>query len=1047
MTHRRLHPTHPLTRRSAASAVAAVVLAAGMLTAGVAPATAVPPPAPPGPVDASGAEHSLRMDAGTENYYFVMADRFANGNPANDTGGLPADRMVSGFDPASRGFYHGGDLQGLLGKLDYIQGLGTTAIWLTPSFKNKAVQTEDGSAGYHGYWITDFTQIDPHLGTNQDLADLIAAAHDRGMKVYFDIITNHTADVVGFEEGSRPGYRNKTAFPYRDAAGNAFDDAAVAGSSAFPDMDPATSFPYQPVLEGGEENLKVPAWLNDVTLYHNRGDSTFAGESAYYGDFVGLDDLFTENPRVVDGMIEIYKTWIGDFGVDGFRIDTMKHVNDEFWQTFGPEVLDYARSVGKEDFFMFGEVFDISRDVTSKYTTSNSMQAVLDFPFQQAARSYASASTPATTLQKLFLGDDWYTDADSNVYQLPTFLGNHDMGRIGSFIAADNPGAPDGEKVTRDRLAHELMYFSRGNPVVYYGDEQGFTGTGGDQLARQDMFASTTPEYLADDLLGTEATHAQDSYAASHPIYTSLAELSQVVKDHPVLRTGAHQDRFAETTAGVYAFSRIDAASQREYVVAVNNTGQARSAAVPTYIAQRPFEKVYGGDGAAERLKSATDRSLAVTVPAFSAVVYASQGRIPDSEAAPVPVLGEPVAKGADNTRLNVVADLPTDSFYEVTFQAHTPGGAWENIGTDDTYPYQVFHATKGMTPGSTVEYRAVALDNAGHTAASATVTGVVPEPVDPNAPKGPARQPLSVAIAGNFQSEAGCAGDWDPACEATMAAYDPVAQEWRLTLDLPAGSWEFKAALNGSWAENYGDGGAPNGPNIALTGHPGGPVTFTYRHDTHLTLTTTPSAQPGAVSVPGTLNTEMGCAEDWRPECPQAQLGYDAAQGVWRGTFNLPAGSYAAKAALNGTWDVNYGEGGVLNGPNIPVENHPGGPLTFSYNEATHLLSFGWPVAQPDSVNFPGTYQSEAGCPGDWDVECAATAATWDARAQAWILRLDVLTAGEYSFKVALNGSWDVNYGENGVANGPNIELSHDGGPLALRYDHSTHLVTAVQL
>ena len=137
------------------------------------------------------AGHSLRAPVTDESFYFVMADRFENGTTANDRGGLGDDRLVSGYDPTHKGFYHGGDLKGLLDRIDYIRGLGTTAIWLTPSFKNKAVQLEDGpSAGYHGYWITDFTQIDPHLGTNADLRALVDAAHRRGMKVYFDIITN-----------------------------------------------------------------------------------------------------------------------------------------------------------------------------------------------------------------------------------------------------------------------------------------------------------------------------------------------------------------------------------------------------------------------------------------------------------------------------------------------------------------------------------------------------------------------------------------------------------------------------------------------------------------------------------------------------------------------------------------------------------------------------------------------------------------------------------------------------------------------------------------
>src|SRR5918996_4229469 len=147
---------------------------------------------------------SLRTDLTGERFYFVMADRFANGDPTNDTGGIAGDRLVHGHDPTHTGFYHGGDLAGLLEQLDYIEGMGTTAIWLTPSFENKPVQGAPGteSAGYHGYWITDFTQIDPHLGTNDELKELVDAAHARGIKFFFDIITNHTADVITYEESA-----------------------------------------------------------------------------------------------------------------------------------------------------------------------------------------------------------------------------------------------------------------------------------------------------------------------------------------------------------------------------------------------------------------------------------------------------------------------------------------------------------------------------------------------------------------------------------------------------------------------------------------------------------------------------------------------------------------------------------------------------------------------------------------------------------------------------------------------------------------------------
>ena len=133
-------------------------------------------------------------------------------------------------------------------------------------------------------------------------------------------------------------------------------------------------------MAAGEENAKNPAWLNDVTVYHNRGNTTFTGEDSQYGDFVGLDDLFTEDPRVVKGMTDVYEGWIRDFDVDGFRIDTMRHVDDDFWQQFGPAVLTFAEEQGKDDFFMFGEVYDTSRANTSHFTTTDDQQAVLDFP-------------------------------------------------------------------------------------------------------------------------------------------------------------------------------------------------------------------------------------------------------------------------------------------------------------------------------------------------------------------------------------------------------------------------------------------------------------------------------------------------------------------------------------------------------------------------------------------------------------------------------------------------------------------------------------------
>jgi glycosidase len=706
------------------------------------------------------ARHSLRAPVTDENFYFIMADRFENGTTANDLGGLPADRMVSGFDPTARGFYHGGDLRGILRRLDYIEGLGTTSIWLTPSFKNRPVQrpvtpTDQPSAGYHGYWVTDFTQIDPHLGSNEDLRQLVDAAHARGMKVYFDIITNHTADVIEYREAVRPAYVTKDDDPFRTATGEPFDDRDFAGSDTFPALDPAVSFPFTPFLPEGSER-KTPEWLNDVTLYHNRGDTTFTGEDSTYGDFFGLDDLFTEKPEVVRGMIDIYQTWVEDFGIDGYRIDTMRHVNDEFWRQFGPEVLEFARAHGRSEFFMFGEVADASQPYTSHFTTTLPMQSIIDFPFQAAAQNFAADSGPAERLADFFADDDWYTDEDSNAYQLPTFLGNHDMGRIGRFVSVANPGASEAELLARDRLAHVLMYFSRGNPVIYYGDEQGFTGDGGDQLARQDMFPSRVVEYNDDDLLGTDATTAQSNFDRRHPLYRVIARLARVTRDHPALRNGTQQHRYASDGPGLYAFSRIRREEQREYVVVLNNSESAQTARIPTYVANRRFARVYGAGP--NRLRTDGERRLRVTVAPLSAVVYESAGRIPASDDAPRPMLGSPSpgdetgrgcqpapcsGPGEQNGggwdtdapnpqmrgRMELHADVSDQGFYEVTFLARVGDGDWEPIGTDDNAPYRVYHDVSGYETGTPLEYRAIVLDNAGNTRMSRVRSTEVPAP------------------------------------------------------------------------------------------------------------------------------------------------------------------------------------------------------------------------------------------------------------------------------------------------------------------------------
>src|SRR5690606_9414827 len=238
---------------------------------------------------------------------------------------------------------------------------------------------------------------------------------------------------------------SKGAFPYLTKDGVPFDDADYAdGRRGFPRVE-AGSFPRTPVVPAAKKRIKVPSWLNDPEMYHNRGDSTFAGESAEYGDFSGLDDLWTERAEVVSGMEKIYQRWVKDFDIDGFRIDTVKHVNMEFWTQWATALDAYAAKQGRKDFFMFGEVYSADTDVTAPYVTEGRLDATLDFPFQEAARQYASQGGSAKKLAAVFGDDHKYTTDKANAYEQVTFLGNHDMGRIGTFLKQDNPEATDAE--------------------------------------------------------------------------------------------------------------------------------------------------------------------------------------------------------------------------------------------------------------------------------------------------------------------------------------------------------------------------------------------------------------------------------------------------------------------------------------------------------------------------------------------------------------------------------------------------------------------------
>jgi pullulanase-type alpha-1,6-glucosidase len=901
------------------------------------------------PEDEALAGTSLREDLTRERFYFVMADRFENGDPSNDSGGYPIppgtppgdERLVNGLDPIDKGFYHGGDIAGITQRLDYLADMGVTAVWMTPSFKNRPVQGAgaDVSAGYHGYWITDFTQIDPHLGTNEELDQLVDEAHARGIKVFFDIITNHTADVIDYEEGQYT-YIPKSDVPYVDADGQVFDDRDYAAGDTFPELDPQTSFPYTPFFRTeADETVKVPAWLNDPTYYHNRGNAAFDGsEGDEYGDFVGLDDLFTEHPDVRDGMIDIYKFWAA-FGIDGFRIDTVKHVNMEFWQKFAPEVLDAAHDAGKDEYFMFGEVFDANPAAMSRFTTEGGLQATIDFGFQSRARGFAGGRA-TTELRDLFANDDYYTDQDSNVYASPTFLGNHDMGRIGNFVVNDTGAdADDTETLQRDQLAHTLMYLTRGQPVIYYGDEQGFVGDGGDKDARQDMFPSLVASYNDDDLIGSDATTAESNFDPNHPMYQHLADLSALRDENPTLADGAQVHRYASSQAGVYAFSRIDAEDQVEYVVATNNATEPKTVTFDTFSAKSTFEGLW--PEGVEQLRSDDEGRVTVTVPPLSAQVWQASSPLKKSKYARDLFFRTPGPGGTVGGRAEVGVSVPDGGFNQVTLAWRPVGGdEWTALGTDDNAPYRVFHDVTELAHGTLVEYRAVLKDHSGNLSVAGTY-GVVGDPPPPGGDTGgggPVDQPDAVSVPGSTNSELGCAGDWMPDCDQVQLTLDPKDDIWKGTFTLPAGNYEYKVAIDRSWTENYGAGAVRDGPNIPLVLDAATDVTFYYDHGTHWVTT---DVQDPIVTAPGSFQSELGCPGDWDPSCMRSWLQDPDADGTYTfSTTQIPEGAYEVKVTHGLTWDENYGAGGALNGSNIGFTVPAGARTTFSYDIASHVLT-----------------------------------------------------------------------------------------------------------
>lgn len=620
----------------------------------------------------------------SDSTYFVMTDRFANGDSSNDLGGLSDFRLTSGFDPSDPGFYHGGDLQGLTSKLQYIKELGFTSIWITPPVAQKTVQ--GSSAAYHGYWGLDFTTIDKHLGSEADFRNLITSAHSLGIKVIVDIVVNHTADVIQYDT-SKHAYIPK-----------------------------------------GQQKIKKPDFLNVLSDYHNMGDSTFTGPSLLTGDFFGLDDLYTEKPAVRTGWVDLWSQWITKYKFDGFRIDTARHVEPGFWQTFLPAVIKAAKSAGIANFVTYGEIADSNPENVAPFTTEQNFQSALDFPFQSALTRYVSSPGGAAGLADLFNADDLYTTATSNANSLRTFLGNHDMGRIGYFL--EKSASWDGEDVLlrRDILAQSLLLLLRGSPVIYYGDEKGMTGTGGDKAARQDMFATQVADWQSEARIGQSPIGLSSSFDIPNPLESAIKGIQALRILHPDLISGAQQLRIA--TGDLFAVTRSGGKS--EYLITANSGESEKSFSIPVTSRSSQWS-VLAGSGTV--VSNNASGLVTVTIPAQSFILAQSSDLLTPSSTPTIKML--PVESDQNSQGwAPVTATVAGSDYNQVDFMVRRVSGGWIDLGTADHRTiatgqtrgglYRVYLHPSQFKAGSKLTVVAIARDFFGHQITSAPMSYVV---------------------------------------------------------------------------------------------------------------------------------------------------------------------------------------------------------------------------------------------------------------------------------------------------------------------------------
>ena len=438
--------------------------------------------------------------------YFAMIDRFQNGDKSND------DQGQGEYDPRDDDAFQGGDLQGLRRKLPYLKRMGFDALWLTPPVHNQWINPYIRTRGYHGYWAYDFTKVDPHFGTLEDYRALVREAHALGLRVIQDIVVNHTGNYFTV---SAEGY---------DPARPELSWKPVTGA-----RPPArgTKAPNDPVFRMNNPNVAEHKQAAVYNFTPNISDFRSREQTLTYamGD---LDDVNLKSPLAIERMKEIYRYWIEEVGVDGFRVDTVYYTPEDFYEKFlydeDPQRLGlkrFAERQGLKDFWVFGEVWSYDYKAIGRYLKAGRaerLDSAIDLPLNEALTQVFYRKAPTENARAALSARRRHHDLWVN------FLDNHDVERM---------HARAGWPAVRQSLF--ALFTLPGIPCVYYGTEAGFTA------ARGAMF---------------DEKHFDEGSRASK----LLRKLIKFRKKHPALATGRTTVHRASRAAGVLSYVVADGA-------------------------------------------------------------------------------------------------------------------------------------------------------------------------------------------------------------------------------------------------------------------------------------------------------------------------------------------------------------------------------------------------------------------------------------------------------------------------------------------------------